>query len=71
MDLDVIVSDFLLVHSEGLELFFSSLASGFDSEQPLLFEVYAMFVFIHGQTSPMDIEVLILVLTLILALEPF
>lgn len=68
---DVGIRYLLVVDSQCFELLFGRLAPGLDSQQPLFFEAHAVLIFVDCEPAPVDVEVLILVLPLVVALEPF
>ena len=69
VNLDMVVHDLLVICSQLLELFLSSLASSLHSQQSLLLESKAVLILIACKAPSVNIKVLILVLPLILALE--
>ena len=67
----MVVHHLFVVDAQSFQLLLGRLATGFDPEQPFLLQVDPVLVFVARETPPMDVEVRVLVLPLVLALEPF
>lgn len=65
----VVIRDLLVVRAQFFKLFFSGLAPSLNPQKSLLFKVDAVLIFIASQSATMDVKVLVLVLSLVLALE--
>lgn len=67
----MLVRDFLVVRSQPFELFLSGLAPGLYPQETLFLKIDPVLVFVTSQATSVDVEVLVFVLSLILAFEPF
>ena len=65
----MVVSELLVVDTERFEFFLGGLAPRLNPEESLLFQIDPVFIFVTGKAPAVNVEVLILVLPLIFALE--